>query len=431
MMNHAAHVRDKIGFLVKTYPKLSEGFILQEIIGLERLALPLQLFSLNHPEDDVFHSHSAKVTTPVTYVPRFRGREALTVVSAHAGLINRSPRRYLGALWFVLRRSEHNRVREFVQAGCLAAYLRGAGITHLHAHFISEPAGVAELVNKLTGITFSISAHAKDIYLSSHKTLRRKIMNARFTVTCTDHNRQYLTSITDADETIYRMYHGIDLDILRSDRPMDGDANDEMLPLILSVGRLREKKGLPVLLQACRQLLDAGLAFRCEIVGYGPEHQKLLRLIATLKLQGTVELVGKLSHEDVIERYRGATVFILPCQVAEDGDRDGIPNVLLEAMGMRLPVVSTPVSGIPEVVRHYINGLLVPPRDPVSLADALRTLLEQPDLRRRLGDAGRTTVAGMFSSDTNLRKIAGLLQGVGCNAVDTMPCAEIGKRFHA
>jgi glycosyltransferase involved in cell wall biosynthesis len=188
-------------------------------------------------------------------------------------------------------------------------------------------------------------------------------------------------------------------------------------PLLLSVGRLREKKGFDVLIEACRILRDLGVSLRCEIVGYGPEKERLEDLIAARRLTDTVFLVGALTRQGVIARYRAATVFVLPCRTAGDGDRDGIPNVLIEAMASGLPVISTTVSGVPEAVSQGMTGLLVPAEDARALSEAIQTLIARPVLRKRLGERARLNVERRFSTGDNLaplhRSLLAALRGAG------------------
>jgi glycosyltransferase involved in cell wall biosynthesis len=404
-----------IGLLVKTYPKLSETFILEEILGLEAHGLPLHIFSLQRPTDAIAHAASRRVQAPVSYLPPERPSAVVSLIKAHIALLSKSPRRYLETLLFGIRLQERNRTRAFVQAVCLAHELTRIGVLHLHVHFASEPAGVAELVSRLTGISYSISAHAKDIYLSSPDSLRRKLRQARFTVTCTEYNRIHLSRLAGPGTTVLRMYHGVDP--RRFHRRPVTDCSSEV-PLLLSVGRLREKKGFAILIEACRLLRDTGTAIRCQIVGYGEQHDQLQSLIARHALHASVRLAGKMAHEQLIELYREAAVFALPCQIASDGDRDGIPNVVLEALAMEIAVVSTNVSGIPEVIEHGVNGLLVEPGDANALAGAIRLVLEEPELRKRLGAAGRRTIVDRFCNETNLGTVRDLLlaasHGVCC-----------------
>ena len=393
-----------LGLLVRIWPKLSETFILEEVLALERLGVALRLYALAAPTDALTHPAVASVRAPLTCVPPTLRRHWGEFVARHLRVAAAAPLAYLRALIVAVRRGRRA-LHDFVLAGWLAAQLRDDGIGHLHTHFISTPADVADLVSRLTMLPFSISAHAKDIYLSDPSDLRRKLEAARFTVTCTEFNRRTLASIAPRAR-VHRMYHGVDQAQFHP-RPRPGvDAP----PLILSVGRLREKKGLDTLIDACRVLRDRGQAFRCEIVGYGEEHDRLRARIARQGLTGAVCLVGKLPREQVIESYARAAVYVQPSRIAADGDRDGIPNVLLEAMAMGLPVVASGVSGIPELVGDGHNGLLVKPDDPLALANAITRLLHEPQLCADLGHHARGTVAESFDNDHNVQLLCRLLQ---------------------
>jgi len=393
-----------LGLLVKIWPKLSETFILEEVLALERHGVALRLYALAGPTDALTHPAVARVRAPLTCVPQSpRGHWAEFAVR-HLRVAAAAPLAYLRALAFAVRRGRRA-LHDFVQAGWLAVQLRDDGIGHLHTHFISTPADVADLVSQLTTLPFSISAHAKDIYLSDPADLRRKLQAARFTVTCTEFNRRTLASIAPRAR-VHRMYHGVDQGQFHPRRRAGTDAP----PVILSVGRLREKKGLDTLIDACRVLRDRGQAFRCEIVGYGEEHDRLQARIARQGLTGAVCLVGKLPREQVIESYARAAVYVQPSRIAADGDRDGIPNVLLEAMAMGLPVVASNVSGIPELVGGGHNGLLVEPDDPLALADAITRLLREPRLCAELGPNARETVTEAFDNDHNVQLLCRLLR---------------------
>lgn len=396
--------RQKVGYLLKTYPKVSETFILQEILDLEALGLGLEIFSLQHPTDVIVPSLAKQVLAPVTYLPRSMGEREGRPLMAHLRLFSTGPWRYVDALRFARHRPEGLSWSEFIQGGCLAWALLQSGIRHLHAHFATEPAGTAELVHRFTGIPYSLTCHAKDIFLSSPDALRRKINHAEFVVTCTAANRSHLQHIAGNGTPIHRIYHGLNLARFDGLRKTDLSV-DTGIPMILSVGRFREKKGFLTLIRACRILVDAGHRFRCQIVGYGPLQPEMEELIRALSLGEILSLCGKKTLEEVVDLYRRATIFALPCRVADDGDRDGIPNVFMEAMAMGLPVVSTDVSGIPELIHHNRNGLLVPQQDAESLAKALGRLLENPELRRRLGQAGRETIVKNFVSEQSSRQL--------------------------
>lgn len=396
-----------IAYLVKTFPKLSETFILQEILALEEQGMHLHLYALQPPQEDITHAVTARVQAPVTYLPPLATSALRRLLFAHTRLLLRHPWRYATTLHFMWRRPEEPRWSDFFQAGYLAWRLETQRIRHLHVHFANQPAGVAELAHAFSGISYSITAHAKDIYLSPPDILARKMHSARFVVTCTEYNRKFLDDIGSHGTPIHRIYHGIDPQ--RFCPPAGQPRTGDPCPIILSVGRLREKKGFLTLLHACHLLSRQGYRLRCEIVGYGPQQAELEQRITALRLHDTVFLIGRLTQEALLDRYRQATLFVLPCQVMDDGDRDGIPNVLMEAMAMQLPVVSTPVSGIPELIEHQRSGLLVPPQNPQALAEALRWLLEQPHWRQALGQAGRTRVCQAFATQANIVQLHALL----------------------
>ena len=393
-----------IGLLVKIFPKLSETFVLEEVLGLERLGVPIRLYTLAAPTDAMAHPVVARVRAEIVQVPAAAWRHAPTLLWRHAVLAATAPWRYVKAVRHALSREQAG-LRDFVRAGWLAGQLRQDGVAHLHTHFISTPTDVSELVSMLGGIPFSISAHAKDIYLSDPADLRRKMTAARFTVTCTEYNCRTLSAMAPG-ANVHRMYHGIDAAVFHPTHRQ----RPALVPLILSVGRLREKKGLDTLIEACKLLSSRGVPYRCEIVGYGEEQGRLSALIDSLALADQVQLVGKLTREQVIDRYARAAVYVQPSRVAADGDRDGIPNVLLEAMAMGVPVVATRVSGIPEVVKHRGNGWLVEPDDAVALADAIEHLVEAPELRAALAREARSTVIAHFDNDRNLRLVIQLLE---------------------
>ena len=414
--------RSPLGVLVKIYPKLSETFILEEILGLERLGLSLRLYSLAPATDAITHPAVARVRAPLATVPESMRGKAREFAARHFRLLRAAPLRYLRALAAALRRGVRG-LHDFARAGWLAAQLREDGVEHLHTHFISTPADVAELAGRMAALPFSISAHAKDIYLSDPTDLRRKLRSARFTVTCTDFNRKTLAAIAP-QAPVHRMYHGVDHQFFHPKRRTPAQEL-QAVPLILSVGRLREKKGLDTLIDACGVLRERGQAFVCEIVGYGEEQGRLQAHIERQGLVDHVRLVGKLPREQVIARYARAAVYVQPSRIAADGDRDGIPNVLLEAMAMGLPVVASRISGIPELVGHCHNGLLVEPDEPEALADAITQLLKQPQLCADLGRRARQTVIASFDNDRNLTQLCELLEHRPASSTDSMHAAAM------
>ncbi len=403
----------KVAFLVKTYPKLSETFILGEILGLEARGMQLTIFSLQRPSDAIRQDANARVRAEVEYVGD--GVEGVwPVLREHLTQLATRPVSYVAAMLAQWRRGEPGVSKNLAIASRLANAMRMRGLTHVHAHFASYPTSVAAMAARLLGGTYSISAHAKDIYVSEPGTLSRKMRDAAFTVTCTGHNHRHLKGIARPGTSVHLMYHGIDF---RSFAPAPRP-DHPAVPLVLAVGRLRDKKGFATLVAACALLRDRGVSFRCEIVGYGEEHDRLDAMIRAGRVEDRVRLAGTMNHASLIQRYQAAALFAAPCRVSDDGDRDGIPNVLLEAMAMELPVVSTPVSGIPEVVHPRETGLLVPPDDAEALADAMEVLIADPLLRRQLGAAARRWVTEHFDNDRNLDTVHRLLLSVTGNPRD-------------
>jgi len=388
-------------FVVKTFPKLSETFILEEVLGLEQMQVPLVLFALAPPRDELRHEAVARVRAPLRILP------ATSSAALHLRALRRHPLRWLAAVAFCVGRREGFSATDLTRGIALGLAVEDQGIGHIHAHFASEPAAAAEIAARYAKVSYSISAHAKDIYVGDAAVLRRKLEGARFAVTCTGHNLSHLEGVHAHRDALHLMYHGIDSARFRA----TPRSEDESAPLILAVGRLRAKKGFDTLIRACALLRGAGQEFRCEIVGYGEERDSLQRLIGELGLDERVSLAGSMNHAALRERYQAAAIFAAPCRIAEDGDRDGIPNVLLEAMSMELAVVTTGVSGIPEVVKDGVNGLLVGPDDHLALAEALGRLIARPDTRRVFGERARQVVLERFDNARNLRTLLDLLHG--------------------
>ena len=414
----------KIAYLVKSFPRLSETFILNEILGIEKLGAQLHIFSLKRPEVEPVHEAVDHVKASVTYAlslgPRSRPIDALQVVVAHSRLMLRAPRRYWRTALEYFGRPGRPRVKEFIQAGYLAVQMERQGCTHVHAHFANAPTTVAELIQSFAGLPYSFTAHAKDIYLSPSAELDRKMQGAKFVLTCTAYNRDHLAGIHTGDTPIHLAYHGVDLTLFSPSGGPDAGAGSAQ---ILAVGRLCQKKGFEDLIRACGLLRERSLSFHCTIVGDGPQLGQLQKLIFRLGLKEIVTLAGKMSHKQVLQYYKEAAVFALPCLITDDGDRDGIPNVLIEAMAMEIPVVSTAISGIGELIRHGENGLLIPQRDPVALADALRKAIVYPHLRTKLARAGRRTVVERFSRELAADRVWGLL----CEPAGNAESREIGR----
>lgn len=399
-----------VGYILSAWPRLSETFILNEVVALERLGGRLRIFSIKNPNNDPVHAKVAEVRAPVTNLSIVSHRRAIW--QANLRFFFRRPVRYCQTLLQAMRFRRHC-VRRFFQAGYLAEILSREPVAHLHAHFAHDPTLVAMFTHRLTGIPYSFTAHAKDIYVKTPpEVLRAEAELAQAVVTCTEYNRKYLVDQVGLrlNGKLHCIYHGLDLSQFKFKWPRDSQTG---APIIVSVARLEKKKGLDDLVCAAAILRRRGHRFQVEIIGDGPLRQALETRVMQLGLNDRVRLLGALPHEGVCSAYQRASIFALPCIVAADGDRDGVPNVLPEAMASGVPVVATPISGIPELIETELHGLLVPPNSPEMLADALDRLLTQPELCDRLARAARAKVEARFSKDVNSARLLALFQGNG------------------
>lgn len=400
-----------IGFILKGYPRLSETFILNEIFLLEQMGFNLHILAMRNPGESKVHERVGQIRARVTYIPDYFWRFFSAVMRANIRLWQKRPRVYRRALGYALRHSLRHRdsstLKRFAQAAYLVENaLPGSGIRYFHSHFSNDPTTVAFFASWLTGIPYSFSAHAKDIYLQPEDLLYRKVTAAQFVVTCTEYNKNYLdVKFGELNVPFFCCYHGVDPEMyaFREKAVVNG------CPNILSVGRLVPKKGFPALIEALYLLRQKGYNFRCVIVGNGPLKESLQKQIADLQLGDRVQLAPEMSQKELVEYYREADVFALACEVQEDGDRDGIPNVIVEAMALGVPVVSTRISGIPECVEDGVTGILVPQKNPAALAEALASLFDQPARARKLARAARQKVEREFDSRKNVEEIAAAL----------------------
>ncbi len=387
-LNHATHV----GYVLKMYPRFSETFILNEILAHEAAGLPVTIFSLRPPSDGRFHEALARVRAPVVYLPSDR----LKAVDLWATLAEAN--RAQPGLWSELEAALTEEVSDVFQAVKLAQEIRSRGITHLHAHFGSVATTVARLAGRLSGCPYSFTAHAKDIFHDSVRfdDMQRKLAEAAAVITVSDFNLSFLRqTYGPAAHRVRRIFNGLELDYFPYQAPLNRP------PRIAAVGRLVEKKGFAYLIEACARLAANGRRFEAEIIGQGPLEAELRAQIERLGLTHCVKLLGPRPQGQVRHHVQQAAVFAAPCIIGEDGNRDGLPTVLLEAMALGTPCVATDVTGIPEVLHDGQTGLMVQQNDPDSLAEALARLLDEADLRVRLAEAARQLVAAEFDIHRN------------------------------
>ncbi len=398
-----------VAFILKGYPRLSETFIAQEIRALEKRGLAIHIFSLRHPTEHDVHPIHHEIQAPVTYLPEYLYQEPVRVLRAWRAGRKRPGYRAALTSWArdLCRDPTANRVRRFGQALVLANEIAPA-VRHLHAHFLHTPASVARYTSLLTGLPWSCSAHAKDIWTLRQQEKAVKLAECQWLVTCTAVNQQHLRSLAVDPGRVELLYHGLDLARFApptDERPArDGrSAHDPVV--ILSVGRAVEKKGYADLLRALAALPEER-HWRFIHVGGGPLLERLKRLARTLGITERLSWQGPQPQQAVLQQYRAADVFVLACRVTDDGDRDGLPNVLMEAQSQRLACLSTRVSGVPELITDEVTGLLVPQGNVVAFAAALDRLISDPPLRGQLGDAGFQRVRQSFSFDTTIDQLA-------------------------
>ncbi|XZE51912.1 glycosyltransferase family 4 protein [Planctomycetaceae bacterium SH139] len=382
----------KVAYVVKRYPRFSETFVVNEILAHEAVGLPLEIFSLRPPSDTHFQDLISKVKSPLTYLSNgsVRAEELWKAVAGAA--------RDASDLTEAIAAIGNCTTLDVYCGFRLARFVRERGISHLHAHFASSAATVTRIASKLTGLPYSITAHAKDIFHEEvcEVELGEKLADANRVLTVSKYNVAHLSQrFPQAADRINLLYNGIHLNDFPFSRP------DKRSRTVLAVGRFVEKKGFDVLLRACRLLVDRDVNFQCLLVGSGECESQLRTCIDQLALHHYVKFVGAQPQAIVKQMIRSASVLAAPCVDGSDGNRDGLPTVLLEAMALGTPCISTNVTGIPELVRDGETGLLIPQRDAVALADALTRCLDDAALRVRLATNANRLIQEQFNAITN------------------------------
>jgi glycosyltransferase involved in cell wall biosynthesis len=388
-------------YVLKRFPRLSETFVLREILSLEDLGERILIDSLLPAEDGPRHPGLGRLQAEVRYLPRHPRLRNGPVLRAHLRLALMAPARWGRS---VLRARRANTWRRFLQAGLVADHARRLGVRHIHAHFLTAAAEVARDASILTGIPVSVTAHAKDIFQADNAPLvRARAHRTSALVTVSEYNAVYLRTVVGKGLPIHCVRNGVEVTPPTADRP-DGP--------VLCVARLVPKKGVDVLIEATALLASRVSDMRVEIIGGGPMEEWLRKRTEALGVHDRVRFVGPQASDQVEAAFRRCSMVVLACRVAEDGDRDGMPTVLTEAMARGLPVVSTTVAGVPELVRHGETGLLVRPEDPAALAEAIEILRRDRGLAGRLGRAGRQLVAERFDPERSARLLQRVFEGV-------------------
>ncbi|WP_423906462.1 glycosyltransferase family 4 protein [Candidatus Spongiihabitans sp.] len=402
----------KIACILKGYPRLSETFIAQEIHALENAGVDIVIYSLRHPTDAEVHPIHKKIRAKVHYLPEYLYRHPIRVMSAFIYALF-DLRFYKVVCLFLkdlARDFSPNRGRRFGQALVLAREI-DPDREWLYVHFLHTPASVARYASHLMDMPWSCSAHAKDIWTSPQWEIKEKLSELQWLVTCTKSNADYLRAVSKSSGKVSLLYHGLDL--TRFPEPkLDGNANADSrnsddknnIVQLISVGRAVNKKGYDVLLKALSDLPKT-LCWNFIHIGGGPLLERLKQQATALEIDHKINWLGAKSFEQVIVQYQQSDVFILASRIDADGDRDGLPNVLMEAMSQALPCIGTNISGIPEIIEDQINGILVPAEDANSLSRAIIRLIQSPELRRKFGEQGYQTVCNHFALEKNIGRL--------------------------
>ncbi|WP_230425604.1 glycosyltransferase family 4 protein [Spartinivicinus ruber] len=406
---------NKVALVLKGYPRLSETFIAQEIKALEQRGLQIQLVSLRHPTDQHVHPIHKEIKAPVNYLPEYLHQEPWRVIKALLKLVHKKAFWQLLLVWWqdFKRDRTRNRLRRLGQALVLAVEL-STETQWLYAHFIHTPGSVTRYASLLTGLPWSCSAHAKDIWTTPQWELTEKLNELTWLATCTGANQQYLQSLAANPEKVILVYHGLDFNRFKaasrseiSDRSVPEKAvrsTKSVVVQLISVGRAVAKKGYDVLLQALAQL-PTELNWHFVHIGGGPLLSSLQTQATQLGIADKVEWLGAKPQEEVLAQYRQADIFVLASKITDDGDRDGLPNVLMEAQSQGLSCIASNISGIPELIIDQQTGLLVPQEDASALANAIAKLITDDTLRHRLAEAGKQRVTTEFSLATNIERL--------------------------
>jgi colanic acid/amylovoran biosynthesis glycosyltransferase len=399
-----------IAYISQIFPGLTVTFIYREVLALRDVGFDIATFAIWKPNMNKISAESKHLVDGSFYVFPISWSK---FIAAHLYFFLTRPIKYIGTLFFVLTRrgeSTKNRGRTFIhffEAIYLALDVKRQGIRHIHAHFTVSAATIALVIARMLDISFSFTAH-NNIF-TDRLILKEKLKAAKFILAISEYSRDFLLQLLP-EENLQDKSHIVHCGISPDDFSPPTHKAKNQQPLIFSLSQLVERKGLPVLVEACKILDERGYDFQCLIAGDGPQRPLLEELITKYQIQDKVQLVGVIFQEQLTGYLDRADMFVLPCLTTSSGDRDGIPVVLMESMAMEIPTISTYVSGIPELIEDGQSGLLVKEKDAVALADAMQRLLEDDELKQRLGKNGRQKVVREFNVYENAAQLATLFQ---------------------
>ncbi|MFT5727310.1 MAG: glycosyltransferase involved in cell wall biosynthesis [Desulforhopalus sp.] len=398
-----------LAYILKGYPRISETFISNEILLLEKLGFKMHLFPMRLPRESFAHASVKEIKAEVSYLPTELFENLPKLLIPNTLLAVKHPLRYLQTVRLAVQGRPKNKLatlKHLLQAGYMSHYhLTGdSKIFHLHGHFAHSPTSVTRFAASFSGLPYSFTAHAKDIYTSKKEKLRQRIEEAEFVVTCTKHNQEYLEELRGNGTTpIHCIYHGIDLSLFQNNIDQEKTENCHR---IFTVARLTTKKGLPTVYRALSLLKERGISFTHTLIGDGDDRDAITELIKALDLENECEWLGTQTHEEVLKQFKKSDLFVLGCEIAPNGDRDGIPNVLVESLAMGVPALSPHISAIPEILINEKTGLTVNPTDPEAMALAMERLLTDEKLREYLIKSGKELVKSKFDNKLLTRELA-------------------------
>jgi glycosyltransferase involved in cell wall biosynthesis len=405
----------KIGFVLKGYPRISETFIAQEIHLLEERGFSIEIYALRGARENLRQPVHGKIKSKIFYPPEV---SAFLYAVSWAGFFKATAYNPLGVFHAlkhaISRKTIKAKRKAFSQLyrACWLYWKRDIGpgreVSHLHSHFIHSPTEMTFYLSLISGATYSVSAHAKDIYTSSDSEIFERVSRAQFLMTCTHYNWNKIRNIVgeEQQEKVFEVYHGVNLQSFERKTAFP----EQPHPLLITVARIVEKKGYPDVLKALKILKDEGLVLKYEIYGDGEDREIVENLIKSLQIEDQVKVLGTVAQPEVLLAYERAGIFVLASKETGSGDRDGIPNSMAEAMAMEMPVVATNVSGIPELLENEKNGLMVSPENPEQIAQAIKRIMQEPGLGKRFGIEARKKVSLVFDSDRCIDRCEHLLK---------------------
>ena len=406
----------EVFFVLKGYPRVSETFISQEIHLLESLGFKITIVSMKKARENMIQPINEMVKAKIQYLPESLSQNIFHVLLLNFKCFARYPWGYLVNLFSStfksIKRFDRSHFKHFIHSAWVVAKMKiweKKDYTYLHSHFAHSPTEITYYISKITKLPFSISAHAKDIYTIPKVDLLERIKAAEFITTCTEFNYQFLKNIdSDINNKVYKNYHGIFSDNFT---PVKSFLIDKESLNFISVGRLVPKKGYFVIFKALESLKKQGYSFKYDIFGSGVLEQEMRTLAAKLNLEDQIKFHLTVTHPQMIEHIKlNPGIFLCGSVISADGDRDGIPNTVAEAMSMELPVIATKVSGIPEIIEDGVNGYLVESEDSEALANKIKELAANPTGAQKIGKAGRKKVQTMFESRNLITELSDLLE---------------------